>query len=114
MFKLIVAVALACFFIITSCATQGNIAGGASGTAAASAQGFYGPITVTITVENGRLTSVVAEGQYETPGIGTRPLTRIPAQMVQRNSFDVDTVSGATITSRAVIQAAKEAEALIR
>ena len=113
MLKMMLLLILSCFMVLTGCVTKGSIAGGATGTATASAQGFYGPVTVTIIVENGWLTSVEAEGPNETPGIGSRALTNIPAQMKLKNTLDADIISGATITSQAIIAAAKEAAAQI-
>jgi fumarate reductase flavoprotein subunit len=107
---------LASLVVFAGCATKrgAEIAGGASGTAEATAQGYYGPVTVSLTVESGKIVAVSAQGPDETPGIGSRALTAIPAQMLEQNSLAVDVVSGATVTSRAVIQAAQEAEAQIR
>ena len=112
MFKLVVTVILACFLIFAGCATQRTV--GPSGSATASAQGFYGPVTVTVTMENGRIVRVEADGPYETPGIGTRALIQISARMVERNTVNVDTLSGSTVTADAVIEAAKAAVAQIR
>ena len=73
------------------------------------AKGFGGDVTVTLTVENGAITAVKAEGASETDGIGTKALEQMPADMVARNSIAVDTVSGATFTSNAVLEAAAAA-----
>ena len=105
--------AMICLVFFAGCEGGGKIAGGASGTATASAPSLHGDVTVTITVEKGKLVSVTAEGPDETPTVGGPVLLSIPAQMVQSNSFDVDTVSGATVTSQAIINAAKAAEAQI-
>jgi fumarate reductase flavoprotein subunit len=93
-------------FLISGCKTQG---GTGSGTASASAQGFGGVITVTVTIEQGKITLVEAEGPNETPGIGSRALELLPSAMVQNNSPDVEVVSGASISSQAIIAAANEA-----
>ena len=73
------------------------------------AQGFNGPITVTVTLEDGKIVSVEALGDDETEGIGTPALTEIPAKIVASNSADVDVLSGATWTSEGVINAVKDA-----
>ena len=75
----------------------------------ATAKGFGGDVTVTLTVENGTITAVKAEGANETEGIGTKALEQMPADMVARNSVTVDAVSGATFTSNAVLEAAAAA-----
>lgn len=72
-------------------------------------EGFAGDIEVTLTVENGKLISATATGDKETPEIGGKALEILPAQMIERNSADVDAMSGATTTSNAIIEAAVKA-----
>jgi len=74
-----------------------------------SAQGFAGEVEVTLTIEDGKLTSVTAKGENETPEIGGQALEILPIKMVEANSADVDIVSGATMTSNAIIEAANKA-----
>ena len=68
----------------------------------ATAKGFGGDVTVTLTIEDGKLTAVKAEGPDETEGIGSKALEELPEAMVARNSVEVDTVASATVTSTAV------------
>ncbi len=84
---------------------DGPVSGEFSGTA----QGLGGDVTVTITLTDGVITDVVAVGDSETPGIGTMALDELPGAMVEKNSIEVDTVSGATVTSEAILEAAKAA-----
>ena len=98
--------------IIAGCASQAKT-GGASGTAAATAQGFGGDVTVTVTMENGKITRVEADGPNETQGIGSRAITMLPQRMVEQNTVAVDALSGATMTSQGLLEAAKEAAAKI-
>ena len=108
--QLLLAGLLISLVVLAGCASGGgNIANGASGSGTATAMGFGGNVTVTVTVENGKITNVEASGPLETDGIGSIALTRLPAQMVQRNSLKVNAVSGATYTSSAIIEAAKAA-----
>lgn len=73
------------------------------------AKGLGGDVEVTLTVDNGKLVSVSAVGEKETEGIGTKALEQLPKAMVEQNKVDVDVITGATITSNAVIEAAKQA-----
>ena len=75
----------------------------------ATAQGFGGDVTVTLTIEDGKLTDVVAVGDSETEGVGSNAIELMPGRMVAANSIDVDGVSGATFTSTAILTAAQEA-----
>ena len=82
---------------------------GVSGTFTGTAKGIGGDVTVTLTLENNKITDVKAEGKQETEGIGSKALEKLPGEMVAGNTIDVDTVSGATITSTAIIKAAEAA-----
>jgi hypothetical protein len=79
------------------------------------ADGFGGPVTVTITKDGDKITDVKIVGDSETAGIGTNAIDDMPQQIIDANGADVDGVAGATITSEAIIEAAKialgEAEA---
>lgn len=94
-----------------------------AGTYTASAPGMNGDVTVEVTVTEDALESVTVTKEQETVGIGAplcdkngkvllaggeAPTTLIPARIVESQSLNVDTVSGATITSRAVISAVKD------
>ena len=82
---------------------------GVSGTFEGEAQGMGGPVKVTITLEDGVLTDVKAVGDDETPGIGTPVLETLPGEILKNQSLEVEAISGATITSDAVIEATKAA-----
>ena len=85
------------------------LAEGEAKTATATAQGFGGEVSVTVTVENGALKDVHIEGANETEGIGSRAVELLGDTMVAANSVQVDGVSGATISSNAILGAAAEA-----
>ena len=77
----------------------------AAGTYTASAAGM-GEVTVTITVDGaGTITDVTVDGPGETAGIGTNAIEQLPAAILEAQSSQVDTVSGATITSTAILTA---------
>ena len=78
-------------------------------TGTASAMGLNGEVTVTVELTDGVITSVTAEGAQETPGIGSVAIEQLPALMAQNNTINVDAVSGATITSNAILTAVREA-----
>ncbi|MDR2404324.1 MAG: FMN-binding protein [Spirochaetaceae bacterium] len=46
---------------------------------------------------------------HETRGIADRAVTRIPQAIIAANSTNADTVTGATVTSKAIIQAVNDA-----
>ena len=69
------------------------------------ANGFMGPVTVTVTVEGDMITGVTVDSHNETNGIGTMAVEQLPAAIVAANSADVDVVANATMTSKAIISA---------
>ena len=86
-----------------------STAGGVSGDFTGTAKGMGGDVTVTLTLEDGKITGCTAEGKDETPGIGTLALEQLPAQIAETDSIAVDGVSTATITSNAIKEAAAAA-----
>lgn len=75
----------------------------------ASAKGFGGDVTVNVTVENEQITAVEATGISETPSLGGEAMTTMAAAMVENQTPYVDGVSGATLTSNAMVEAAAAA-----
>ena len=67
-------------------------------------------VTVTLTMEDDRIKSVEASSDNtEADERGREALALIPSAMVEKNTFAVDAISGATCTSNAVIAGAIEA-----
>ena len=98
--------------LMLGCSSESNgaeEAKGVSGTFTGEAQGMGGPVKVTITLEDGVLTDVQAVGDDETPGIGTPVLETLPGEILKNQTLEVEAISGATITSDAVIEATKAA-----
>ncbi|MDR1178093.1 MAG: FMN-binding protein [Spirochaetaceae bacterium] len=73
------------------------------------AMGFGGVVEVTLEIRERVIISAVVTGNAETVGIGTRALDNLPGAIVTANSIVVDTITGATSTSRAVLEAAAKA-----
>lgn len=74
-------------------------------------QGYGGEVKVSLTVDTdqGLVTAAAVEGDGETPIKGGRAIAIMEEALVSGGSVDIDTVAGATITSSAVLSAAKEA-----
>ena len=72
-------------------------------------EGFGGLLTVSVTVDGDTITAVEVTSHNETENVAGAALTDIPAAIVEANSADVDAVSGATITSNAIMYAVKNA-----
>ena len=67
------------------------------------------PVKVTLTIKDKTITKVEVDASHETNGIGSKAADALPEQIVSANSLDVDGVSGATQTSKAIIEAATAA-----
>lgn len=104
-------------FVLMSCSKKPN-EGGATpsvtpsaggrftpGTYEGKASGYGGEITATVVLTNDRIESVVAFGPNETENIGSIAIRDLPPEIEQKQSVQVDTVSGATTTSKAIIEA---------
>ena len=108
--------ALALSLMLTGCsgttngsndtASTGSIT---AGTYSGSADGNNGPVTVEVTFEDdGTITNVVVTEHEETPSIAQPAIDTIPAEIVEYQSIAVDTISGATNTSNAILNAVKD------
>jgi uncharacterized protein with FMN-binding domain len=71
--------------------------------------GMGGPLTVKVKLDGSRIISVEVLSHNETPGISDRALAELPPAIVQAQSATVDAVTGATITSRAIMTAVEKA-----
>lgn len=87
-----------------------------TGTAMAESSVFTGEsvgkidvIRIEMTVENNLIKDVQVTEQHETAGIADAALTGIPAAIVDQQSLAIDTISGATVTSEAILAACEEA-----
>ena len=82
---------------------------GVSGDFTGTAKGFGGDVSVTLTLTDGAITGCTAEGKDETEGVGSQAIAKMPGEIAESGSIAVDGVSGATITSTAIKEAAAAA-----
>ena len=82
---------------------------GVSGDFTGTAKGFGGDVSVTLTLTDGAITGCTAEGKEETQGVGSEAIAKMPGAIAESGSIAVDGVSGATITSNAIKEAAAAA-----
>lgn len=87
----------------------GAIAAASAETYTGTAQGI-GEVSVTLTVEDGKITAAEVAGESETKGIGYEPCAdgTFADAIVAAQGVDFDSISGATVTSNAVKDAAKK------
>ncbi len=73
------------------------------------AEGYGGKLKVTVTMNGDDIVDVKVTEHQETQGVGTRAIDALPAAIEQADSIQVDSVSGATVTSEAIKQAVSQA-----
>ena len=79
------------------------------GTYEATVDSVGGPLTVKVTVSDGKLASVEVTEIYDTEGVYNPVVERLPGMMVENQSINVDSVSGATLSSMFLKNAVKQA-----
>ena len=84
---------------------DGSVSGAFTGTA----KGFGGDVNVTLTLTDGKITDCTAEGKDETQGVGSMAIDQLPGAIAESGSIAVDGVTGATVTSNAIKEAAAAA-----
>lgn len=73
------------------------------------ADGKKGPIVVKVAFDGTTIGAVEILEQNETPSIATDAVTTMPGRIVEANSTEVDVVTGATLTSKAIMAAVENA-----
>ena len=112
--KRIAAFALASVMALSlfGCGAKSNSASsaaGVSGDFTGTAKGMGGDVTVTLTLTDSKITGCTAEGKDETEGVGSQAIAKMPGEIAESGSIAVDGVSGATVTSTAIKEAAAAA-----
>ena len=112
--KRIAAFALASVMALSlfGCGAKSNSASsaaGVSGDFTGTAKGMGGDVTVTLTLTDSKITGCTAEGKDETQGVGSEAIAKMPGEIAESGSIAVDGVSGATVTSTAIKEAAAAA-----
>ncbi len=72
------------------------------------AEGMGGDVVLAVKTDKGKVTSVRVLEEFETPGIGSKAIAKLPVQAVEKNG-KVDNYSGATISSTAIQKAIEDA-----
>lgn len=97
-----------CALLLTCLCLSAAAEGYTAGTYTATANGNNGPVSVEVDFSADAITAVRVTEHAETPSICETPIERIPAAIVENQSLAVDTVSGATNTSNAILAAVED------
>ncbi|WEV50296.1 FAD-dependent oxidoreductase [Lactobacillus sp. ESL0731] len=79
------------------------------GTYQGTGSGNRGEVKVSVTVKNGAIAAVNVDQQEETAGISSAALKKAPELIIEHQSYNIDAVTGATITFTAVEKAVRDA-----
>ena len=79
------------------------------GTYEGSAQSVGGPIRVSVTVDESTITAIEILEFHDSEGVGSAAAKRLPEQMLEKQSTNVDGVTGATLSSLFIRNAVNDA-----
>lgn len=96
-------------FVLCLMMLAGCTSGSSESTYSATATGYGGDVTVTITVSDGKITKAEISGDGETENVGQAAFETLANSIVENNTYDIDVVSEATVTSTAVKKATEDA-----
>lgn len=97
-------------FVITLAALLLTGCGGSTTVHTGTAKGYGGDVKVEVKVDDSnKITEIAVDAPDETPAIGGEAAPKVAQSIKDQQSVNVDTVSGATVTSKAVIEAVKNA-----
>ncbi|PKK40089.1 Fumarate reductase flavoprotein subunit [Clostridiaceae bacterium JG1575] len=96
-------------------APQGTAPAGTSkqkmkpGTYEGSAKGMNGEVTAKVEVSEDKIISITADATKETEGLGDKAVEEVVSEILRSQSIGVDTITGATLSSHAVLSAVTQA-----
>ena len=91
---------------LTDDSTAPETSGLADGTYAGTAYGYDGDITVKVTIESGKITAIEASSEEEDQWYFEQAEKSVIAEIIASQSCEVDAVSGATYSSKGIMEAA--------
>ncbi|HHW91211.1 MAG TPA: FMN-binding protein [Firmicutes bacterium] len=102
---------LAIIFSLAACSASGSEAEALyePGTYTVTTRGHNGDVTVEVEFDETSIVAVKVVEHSESPGIGDVAIERIPQAIVEGQTLAVDTISGATVSSNAILTAVEEA-----
>lgn len=81
-----------------------NEKAGVSGEFSGQAKGYQGDVKTTVTLEDGKITKIETE-EEETDTIGHAAIEKLTEEIIAKNSLDIESVTGATVSSQAFVTA---------
>lgn len=78
------------------------------GTYTVKVPGYSGDVEVVVTLSADAILDVQVASHTETQGIGTIAIDKLPASIVEKQTLKLDTIAGATVTSKTILAAVEE------
>ncbi len=95
--------------LVCSCSKQENGKPSISGSFEGQGKGFLGEVSVKVIIEENKIKHIDILEYSDTPGYSNVVFEYLPKKTISANSTEIDTISGATITSKAFLEAVKDA-----
>jgi uncharacterized protein with FMN-binding domain len=91
------------------CSKSPAVSAWKDGTYSGKAEGVHGDIEVKVEINGGKIAKVDIASENETEGVSDLALEQVPTAIIEKQSVEVETVAGATVSSKAIITAVKAA-----
>lgn len=104
--KRAVTMVIASMLVLAACGAKSPYK---DGTFEGTGEGKVGPIKVSVAIEKGKIAEVSVLDHQETPGLSDSSIKEIPEAIIKAQSAEVDSISGATMTSDAIKLAVTQA-----
>lgn len=103
--KRLMALVLSVLLLLSAAIGTASAEGLTPGTYTQTVAGRNGDLEVQVTFDDNGIADVKVTNHQETQGVADAALEKIPAQVVEYQSVQIDAVTGATITSNAILEA---------
>lgn len=95
------------FFLLIACVKKEKIY--TSGSYLGISDGYYSEIIVEVVVDDYEIITIDVLENEEPPALADIVFKKLPPKIIKENSADIDVVSGATTTSKALLEAVEKA-----
>lgn len=93
----------------TGCSKGASKSAFKDGTYSGKAEGVHGDIELGVEIKGGKIAKINVVNQGETSGVSEVAFEQVPAEIIKKQSAEVDSVAGATVSSEAIKNAVKDA-----
>ncbi|MGI6037732.1 MAG: FMN-binding protein [Limnochordia bacterium] len=79
------------------------------GTYQGQAQGHNGPLVLEVTISSDKITAIEIVEHVETPFLSDLAFDQVPPAIIEQGTTEVELVTGASVTSKAIVEAVEDA-----